>query len=403
MNLNTCHVGDCREILRDMATAGIRVQMCVTSPPYWGLRDYGIESSVWGGLSDCEHVWGDHIIINKGGPTGDTSGLTNRGANQARSAVKDIRAGQFCQCGAWLGTLGLEPDYRMYVDHMVEVMELVRDVLADDGTLWLNLGDCYAAAGYSNHANTGGAQRADGGKQRHLTGSGLKPKDLCLMPARVAIALQEAGWWVRQDIIWHKPNPMPESVTDRCTKAHEYLFLLSTSARYYYDAEAIKEPSIDMGSKQPDGWDTTVGEGGHGSIHKRGRDKGKPRDLGPKLQGERDDLRTGRSLGGARMGRGAGWRDDPDTTPDKRNKRSVWTIPSEPYPEAHFATFPRKLIEPCILAGSRRGDVVLDPFMGSGTTAQVAEYLGRQWVGCELNPDYAALQVNRLRQQNLDL
>ena len=393
-----------------MAAAGIHVQMCVTSPPYWGLRDYGIESSVWGGLPDCEHVWGDNINIHKGGPTGETSGLTNRGANQARTRVADIRAGRFCQqCGAWVGTLGLEPDYRMYVDHMVEVMELVKEVLADDGTLWLNLGDSYCTGtGADRYPTTSTGPRVPAGwsnrsqPQRIRSQGPLKAKDLCLMPARVAIALQEAGWWVRQDIIWNKPNPMPESVTDRCTKAHEYLFLLSKRPRYYYDADAIKEPSIDMGTKQPDGWDTTVGEGGHGTIHKRGRDKGKKRSLGPKLQGERDDLRKGH-MGGARMGRGAGWRDDPNTSPENRNKRSVWTVSTQPYPDAHFATFPPKLIEPCVLAGSRKGDVVLDLFMGSGTTAQVAEHLGRQWIGCELQKEYLQLIKARLQQRSLPL
>ncbi len=448
--LNKCYIGDCREGLRAFVAAGLRPQMCVTSPPYWGLRDYGIEPSVWGGLLDCKHEWGDQISVNKGGPTGNSSGLTNRGANQARTAVKVISAGQFCQvftCGAWLGSFGLEPDYRMYIDHMVEVMDLVREVLADDGTLWLNLGDSYATGAGAVGDHPGGGKQGDHWKGRgvpkradgsgghvnigpqiqpnRMPQAGLKPKDLCLMPARVALALQEAGWWVRQDIIWHKPNPMPESVTDRCTKAHEYIFLLSKSQRYYYDAEAIRESSItgdnripyapgqvdkrgsghDRGGGQqrhhkvPDGWDTTVGDGGHGSIHKRGRDKGQKRNVGPK-----DDGRDEQGLKNSnRFGRGAGWRDDPETSPDTRNKRSVWTVTTQPFPDAHFATFPRRLIEPCILAGSRPGDVVLDPFMGSGTTAQVSEQLGRKWIGCEINPDYVDLQTNRLRQQHLEL
>ncbi len=419
--LNKCYIGDCREGLRAFVAAGLKAQVCVTSPPYWGLRDYGIKPSVWGGLPNCAHEWGDKISIQKGGPTGNTSGLTNRGANQARTAVKVIQAGQFCRCGAWLGTLGLEPDYRMYIDHMVEVMDLVREVLADDGTLWLNLGDSYAAGGNGwhqerRHAFHGHKPRhgADRVGIRKKPPPGLKPKDLCMMPARVALAMQEAGWWVRQDIIWHKPNPMPESVTDRCTKAHEYIFLLSKSARYYYDAEAIKEASTSgrddmrekgvitgLGYLQQDavasnsvkrkpvaGWDT--GDGNHATVdHARTK-----KDQGRNDQGLADSTK---------FGRGAGWRDILGTAPTMRNKRSVWTVVTEPYPDAHFATFPRKLIEPCVLAGSRPGDVVLDPFMGSGTTAQVAEHLGRKWLGCEINPDYVDLQANRLRQQTLEL
>ena len=406
MELNRCYVGDCRDILRDMAAAEIRVQTCITSPPYWGLRDYGIEPSVWGGLPECEHVWGDEITVHKGGPSGETSGLTNRGAHQARNKIADIRAGQFCQCGAWLGTLGLEPDYRMYVDHMVEVMELVREVLADDGTLWLNLGDSYASDGAGRQPTTKEGPRVPHGwanrarPERAQAGGDLKPKDLCLMPARVAIAMQQAGWWVRQDIIWHKPNPMPESITDRCTKAHEYIFLLSKARRYYYDADAIKEPASDIRDyKEPDGWDTTAGDGGHGSIHKRGRDKGRPvRDPGNKTHKFQTEYENS---GDERHRTAAGLCDIGPI--ERANKRSVWTISTQPYPDAHFATFPTKLIEPCVLAGSRKGDVVLDPFMGSGTTAQVAEHLSRQWVGCELNPEYLALQRERLRQQSLDL
>ncbi len=412
--LNECYIGDCREGLRAFVAAGLKAQVCVTSPPYWGLRDYGIEPSVWGGLPDCEHVWGDEISIQKGGPTGNTSSLTNRGANQARTAVKVIQAGQFCRCGAWLGTLGLEPHYRMYIDHMVEVMDLVRQVLADDGTLWLNLGDSYANDGKWG-GETGGKQAYLGEVNRKRVGrqkrkTGLKPKDMCLIPARVAIALQEAGWWVRQDIIWHKPNPMPESVTDRCTKTHEYLFLLSKRQRYYYDNEAIKERAIYGQPNSPEsikspygqgytrrasqrpvaGWDT--GPGNHRTMN-----HAKPRDPGNKTHKFASEYEAGderhRTAGGLC-----------DVGPIARaNKRSVWTIPTEPYPEAHFATFPRRLIEPCILAGSRPGDIVLDPFMGSGTTAAVAEQLGRKWLGCEINPEYAALQDNRLRQQHLEL
>jgi hypothetical protein len=246
------------------------------------------------------------------------------------------------------------------------------------------------------------------------------------LPWQLAFALRADGWWLRQDIIWSKPNPMPESIRDRCTKAHEYLFLLAKSERYFYDAEAIKEEAVSdhgsgngfdgrqggalhmpmsggMGStepwtpkskrkiKMPDGWDT--GAGGHGSFHRKGREKGETRELGSKGEETPQEVR---SSAGARMGRGAGWRDDPSTSPDTRNKRSVWHVPSAPFSEAHFATFPPALIEPCILAGCPEGGTVLDPFGGAGTTGLVADRLGRDAILIELNPDYAAIAERRI-------
>lgn len=401
--IGVCHIGDCRDTLRSLADAGIRVQTCVTSPPYWGLRDYGVAPSVWGGLADCDHAWGGEIVVRKGGNCGTTSALTNRGAYQERNAVKDFAAGQFCsRCGAWLGCLGLEPDYRMFIAHLVEVFDCVRDVLADDGTLWLNLGDSYATGAGAGKRPGGGRQgeRWRGGHEgkhgrvgpalqpNRMPHEGLKAKDLCMIPARVAIALQERGWYVRADIIWHKPNPMPESVTDRPTKAHEYLFLLAKSERYYYDAGAIKEP-VESGPgrcKTPDGWDTISGDGGHGQ--RTSKSGNKVRRLADGTEGDRP---------ADHLGRGVPWEGV------SRNKRSVWTVTTKPFTGAHFAAFPPELIEPCILAGSRPGDIVLDPFMGSGTTAQVAEALGRQWVGCELNAEYLKLQQVRLAQRFLGL
>lgn len=303
--MNLIEFGDCRETMRRWAAQGIKAQMCVTSPPYYGLRSY----------------------------------LPNEHPDKALE-------------------IGLEETPDEYVARMVDVFRAARDVLADDGTLWLNLGDSYAGAGYSNHANTGGAQRQDGGKQKHLTGTGLKPKDLIGIPWRVAFALQADGWYLRQDIIWHKPNPMPESVRDRCTKAHEYIFLLSKSERYYFDHEAIKEPSVTNDPRRP------------------------YTSAGAKQLDGRAEWKSGQR------------RDGDDFT--KRNRRSVWTATTRPYKGAHFATFPPALIEPCILAGSRPGDIVLDPFMGSGTTAAVAIQHGRQYLGCELNPEYGPLQQERI-------
>ena len=322
--INSCYLGDVRDGLRAMASAGVRARTCVTSPPYWGLRDYGVA-----------------------------------------------------------GQLGLEPTVDEYVANMVDVFRLVRDVLADDGTLWLNLGDCYAAQCGGTHqpaetlAGGIGGKEIDGGRTnrgrhdgynptRNASAIGLKHKDLVGMPWRVAFALQADGWWLRQDIVWAKPNPMPESIRDRCTKSHEYLFLLSKRERYYFDADAISEPAINAGK----------------IVKTNGADG---------YESETHDLRTREGIK-----RGV-------LVKDRRNRRSVWTIPTEPFSEAHFATFPTALVEPCILAGSAVDNVVLDPFLGSGTVAQVAQALGRSWVGCELNPEYHAMIARRTRARGLAL
>jgi DNA modification methylase len=255
--------------------------------------------------------------------------------------------------------IGLEATPEAYVDRMVEVFREVRRVLRDDGTLWLNLGDSYASGGRAYRAPDG--KDSKGGRVtgtfRPTDPEGVKPKDLIGIPWRVAFALQADGWYLRQDMIWAKPNPMPESVTDRCTKAHEYLFLLSKNERYYFDAGAIKEP---------------VSGGTHGGAWTEGG--GKQAALGQQK--------------GGRLG------NEPDS--GTRNRRSVWTVTTKPYKGAHFATFPPALIEPCILAGSKPGDVVLDPFGGAGTTALVAQRHGRRSVYIELNPEYVAIARARL-------
>ncbi len=315
----------------------------------WGLRDYG--TAQWdGGAEDCDHVGKDSRTVSGG----QGKQYTNAGSNRVFSGD--------CECGARRvdKQLGLEPTIAEYVANMVEVFRLVRDVLADDGTLWLNLGDSYAVGGMSNPSAT---STLGGGKDRGASGysisrdipCGLKPKDLCGIPWRVAFALQADGWYLRSDIIWHKPNPMPESVTDRPTKAHEYLFLLTKQERYYYDAAAIKEPA-------------------NGNAHARGDNKNPKRMAGPNPRNIASEMT------------------------EDRNRRSVWSITTEPYADAHFAVMPTALVEPCILAGSRIGDTVLDPFMGSGTVAQVAQDLGRKWIGCELNPEYAKMIEQRTAQ-----
>ena len=294
-------IGDARKRLAELPAGSVRT--CITSPPYFGLRDYGE-------------------------------------ANQ----------------------IGLEATPDAYVAEMVLLFREVWRVLADDGTLWLNLGDSYSGSGKGPAGNLGA--KHDERNMEHTKASGnvpigLKPKDLIGIPWRVAFALQADGWYLRQDIIWAKPNPMPESVTDRCTKSHEYVFLLSKSARYYYDHESIKEPTV-----------TNVGDA-------------QIRFVGNKYGDSGDPLHATKS--------GNVW-----IPSDKRNKRDVWTISTKPFKGAHFAVMPEALVEPCVLAGSAEGDTVLDPFTGSGTVAVVALRHGRNFVGTELNPDYGEIAKDRI-------
>lgn len=297
-------VGDCRDLLREMPDQS--VHCIVTSPPYFGLRGYGVD-----------------------------------------------------------GQIGLEQTPDEYVAELVAVFSDVRRVLRDDGTLWLNLGDSYAAnRGYQVEQTKGGPKhglaQAVSGRSQKASDYGLKQKDLIGIPWRVAFALQADGWYLRQDIIWHKPNPMPESVTDRCTKAHEYIFMFSKSPRYFYDAEAVKEPAVSTHNS--------------GNGFKRGaRESYKNADGTPRGNDEQ-------------------WVD----IGGRRNRRSVWTVSTKPFKGAHFATFPPDLIEPCILAGCPVGGAVLDPFSGAGTTGLVAQQHGRDALLLELNPAYAAMARARL-------
>ena len=305
------------------------VQCVVTSPPYWGLRDY----------------------------------------------MQDEQ-------------LGLEKTPEKYVENMVKVFREVKRVLKHDGTVWLNLGDSYASKSKGDKrsaeelslGSTLGPNK-DGLSSHNMAFNknfspmqfdlnGLKAKDLVGIPWRVAFALQADGWYLRQDIIWHKPNPMPESVTDRCTKSHEYIFLLTKSAKYFYDADAIREKT---------GLEITWNE--------YNSKKGSWFEKESNGQGLNQTDRTERSGSYAH--------------PNGRNKRSVWTINTKPYKDAHFAVFPPKIPELCIKAGSSEGDIVLDPFFGSGTTGWVAQRLGRKWIGIELNPDYIKIAEKRFQQQDL--
>lgn len=422
------------------------VHCVVTSPPYLGVRDYDLAPQVWGGDPLCAHHWGEARRIHKGGPHG-VGVLAAGGRAVIGAQVTKIDAGQFCvRCGAWFGSLGLEPDHRLYIEHLVAVFAAVHRVLRPDGTCWINIGDTYASTSgggpttvYGAKVPTSWSTRAMPFRARATPGSGVKAKDLLLIPQRLAIALQEFGWWVRADIVWAKPNPIPQSARDRPTRSHEIMLLLSKSPRYFYDRHAIAEDAI---SDRP---------------------QGNVNGFVGRLGGAAFQVKSG----GA--GTATPWAD----IGGKRNKRSVWTIPTEPFPDGHFAIYPKALVEPCILAGTsekgvcrqcgapwerlvekrrvsrsnagRRGTaiagkgyvtrqvrpdhdvrdgpvtttvtvgwrprctcaggapvaaVVLDPFLGSGTTAIVADRLQRDCIGVELNAGYAAMAEGRLRRES---
>jgi DNA modification methylase len=433
------------------------VDCVVTSPPYWGLRDYKIEPQVWdvnhGPDGSCKHEWGSELTSAQRLRNGAEGGLHEGRATDKLIEDTDIKQGSFClRCGAWRGSLGLEPTPELFVSHIVQVFREVRRVLKPTGVCFVNLGDSYTS-GNRTHRRDADSKNIPALQnfERIETPPGLKPKDLCGIPWRVAFALQADGWWLRSDIIWSKPNPMPESVTDRPTKSHEYIFLLTKSAKYFWNQEAVREPH------SPDGRNDTAFKG----SDKYENGFGPGASMSPKRGHERWP--------------GSG-----------RNIRSVWTFATEPTPEAHFATFPQELVKRCILAGTSekgccpkcgkpwepvydrlggppRGDhrknnelpntktahktgtlawsqlssvyekygyaeykvtgwqptcscgeedplpssvvpaVVLDPFFGSGTTGIVAENLYRKWIGIELNPEYIAIAEKRLRTKaNID-
>ena len=299
---DTILYGDCRDTLKTVINSS--VQTCVTSPPYYGLRDYGGEDA----------------------------------------------------------QIGQEQTPEDYIKELVDVFSIVRDKLKDDGTLWVNIGDSYynyrPSKGKSYPKQTFSKTKQDlpdYSSKRNNKLSNIKEKDLIGIPWMLAFALRQDGWYLRQDIIWHKPNPMPESVKDRCTKSHEYIFLFSKNKKYYYNNEAIKEPAKDWGT--------------------RDRTKGKYHNPGSGLSPHSGLTKSY----------------------ERKNKRSVWSVTVKPYKEAHFATYPPDLIEPCIKAGSEEGDTILDPFMGAGTTAAVAKSLNRYYIGCELNEDYGNLIQKRIQ------
>jgi len=326
MEYNKIITGDVFDILKTLPDKSIHC--CITSPPYWNLRDYG--TGIWvGGDVNCKHVRTNKK--SKNNITGHKNFDKMLGVGDA--IQKDVCS--YCGARRIDSQIGLEKTPDEYVKKIVNVFKEIKRILRDDGTVWLNLGDTYSSK----------------------NNNGLKPKDLIGIPWMIAFALRNDGWYLRQDIIWKKPNPMPESVKDRCTKSHEYIFLLSKNKKYYYDYKSIKEPAKNWGT----------------------RDRSKMRNgtIDPKLKHH-------------------GLTGKPDEKNPMKNKRSVWTVVPKSFKGAHFATFPPDLIIPCVLAGCPEGGIVLDPFSGAGTTALVSKMNKRNYIGIELNPKYVKLSEKRL-------
>jgi DNA modification methylase len=377
----TCHFGDCREVLKTLPDES--VHCVVTSPPYFGLRDYG--TAQWeGGDPECEH-----LPENRG-----SRFATPVSAKQRSNTGSGTASNRDCSCGARRidSQIGLEPTPDEYVAQMVTVFREVRRVLRKDGTAWLNLGDCYGGPKGDTRGALINPNRQNDYFGRAAGGScfmGTTAKQLLGIPWRVAFALQADGWWLRQDIIWSKPNPMPESVTDRCTKAHEYIFLLSKSAKYYYDADAIaEEVSPNTHARISQDLANQIGTfRANGGAKTNGPLKAVVKGSTRKLTEVGSGIKNNDSFTNAVY-----------LLTDKRNKRSVWEVATQSFSEAHFATFPPVLIEPCILAGCPKGGTVLDPFGGAGTTGLVADRLERNAILVELNKAYADMARNRIEQ-----
>lgn len=363
MEINTVIQGDCLEVLKTLPDKSI--DCCVTSPPYYGLRDYGTGKWI-GGNPDCPHKRMSKFSENT---------ITGHGQEELRGNVGDAIYKSVCPlCGAIREDkqIGLEETPEQYIEKLVQVFREVKRVLKDDGTLWVNIGDSYWGSGSRGYDFTGKMSEASklqsGSKGTEnlsnipklvgKTDSGIKNKDLVGIPWMLAFALRSDGWYLRQDIIWHKPNPMPESVKDRCTRSHEYIFLLSKKPHYYFDYQAIQEDAVCKDDKR--------------------LNKGRITYDGKWASSDDENLQDCFVM-----------------VTEKRNKRDVWSVTTKAVKEAHFATFPEELIKPCILAGCKRGGVVLDPFFGSGTTGRVSISLGRNYLGIELNEDYIDISDKR--------
>lgn len=409
MDNNKILQGDCLEVLKTLPDKS--VDMCVTSPPYYGLRDYGTGEWI-GGDPNCPH----RRLSKQSDKT-----ITGHAQDELKGNVGDAIYKTVCPlCGAVRvdRQIGLEESPEEYIDKLVLVFREVKRVLKDEGTLWLNIGDSYWGSGSRGFDFTdrlsdrsllqqGSKGTIDLHNLPKLVGNvnGYKNKDMIGIPWMLAFALRADGWYLRQDIIWHKPNPMPESVKDRCTKSHEYIFLLSKSPHYYFDYKAIQEEAvckddrrhgegrIAYDGKRLDGKDAKAQQSFVKITDKRNkRDVWEVDHKNLQYNGQQNHSMHERRAEGL-----------PDIEYEKRNKRDVWSVTTKAVKEAHFATFPEKLVEPCILAGSPVGGVVLDPFFGSGTTGIVANRLNRSYIGIELNEEYVDIAKKRNSDKQLTL
>jgi DNA modification methylase len=375
--LRKLYKGDCRQMaeLPDKS-----IQCAVTSPPYYAKRYYqGEQSQIWGGTADCPHEWGQDIEVGDNRFRG-VNAKTGGNRNPEVTAGGKMLSRYCLKCGAWQGSFGHEPTPEEYVEHTLEVLREVKRVLRDDGVLFWNIGD----SSWGSGQNYGSEPRRAGVKQATSKGTidasvtrikpatmnhhkTLKPKDLCLIPERVVLAAHEDGWWVRSVIIWNKPNGMPESVNDRPTTIHEYIYMLTKKSKYYWDALAVQEPFSETSER----WG------------------------GDKYKGAVKENPHGEDAGLAR---------ERSCYPNEgKNLRSVWTFPTASFPGSHHAVFPEEIPERCIKAASRPGDTILDPFSGTGTTLYVAARLGRYAVSYEISEEYAALVIERNKQGALPL
>jgi len=413
---NKIYEGDALAILKTFPEKIFNT--CVTSPPYYGLRAYGTNPVIWDGDENCKHEFTDEV---KKGITGGPCIL--KGAGKAMTEARytpDTKFGFCVKCGAWRGELGSEPSPELFVKHIVDIFREVKRTLMDDGTIWCNLGDSYWGSGKGIGSNHGKAVYTDENVSKidYDKNLNLKPKDLIGIPWMVAFALRADGWYLRMDNIWYKRNPMPESVTDRPTKSHEYFFLLSKSQTYYYDYQAIlevatgydgrKDTKMKGSKKYQNGYfPTDVATQSIALVgHERWKNKirgFKDKDQIDNPQHHGKDIESSYGLNGSGfIGHSGNYDKDGNllghTIDDipARNKRSVWDVPTKSFKEAHFATFPEELIVPCIKAGCPEGGLVLDPFGGANTTGLVSRKLNRNYVGIELNPAYIKIGDNRV-------
>ena len=361
IDVNKIYCGNTLDVLRTFPDESINC--CVTSPPYWALRDYGTDGVVWDGDADCEHEFGQDIIDRRFGNIGTCAGTGNQKKDVMQGTEK---RGNICQkCGAWKGQLGLEPDFNLYIKHLCDIFDEVKRVLRKDGTCWVNLGDTYSGAG-SGQKDTGKCVYESDDFRKNPTKTNLPDKSLCNIPSRFSIEMQNRGWILRNKIIWHKPNCMPSSVTDRFTVDFEEIFFFVKNKKYWFEQQL--EPWQDNNPN-----DINRAINGHKKYNGKFKDEDKKGSFAFSESKVAGDPRKG------------------------RNKRTVWKIPTQPFPDAHFAVFPEKLVETPIKAGCPKDGIVLDPFMGSGTVALKALKENRRFVGIEINPKYIDMANERIR------